>query len=61
MQAYQTVELADGRWDVFSTVTGERVKIVETKAEAVALVGLMNRHNSQVLGAIASLFPMGAR
>lgn len=61
VQAYQPVELASGEWEVFSTVTGERVSVEKTKAAAVALVATMNRHNAQVLGAISSLFQTGAR
>lgn len=54
-QAYQTVELANGTWSVFSLVTGEQVSVVGTKADAVALVGVMNRQHNQVMDAFASL------
>lgn len=55
MATYQTVELENGAWNVFSLVTGETVKIVPTKAEAVSLVALMNNHHNQVMGAFKSL------
>lgn len=54
-QAYQTVELADGTWSVFSLVTGEQVGVVATKADAIRHVSMMNRHHNQVLDVIGSL------
>lgn len=54
MAAYQTVEIENGNWNVFSLVTGETVQVVSTKAEAVALIALMNRHHHQVMSAFKS-------
>ncbi len=55
MQVYQTVELADGTWDIFSLVTGERVTIAATKTEAVALVAAMNQHSNRVMEVFADI------